>query len=342
MTHRGQYPAPPGRRQLGAKLPASGMNDSHRMPTQRETPVTSDALDPVGIIGLGHLGLPVALRLLDVGHTVFGCARRPPAQPFLDAGGQACRTPAEVADRCPVVVTLLPAGDDLLQVADSLGHTTRQGGIWLELSTICEQAKRMAADRVADLDWHVLDCAVSGTPVELNASAALIFSSGVRAIHDQALPVLHALSPKVCYLGEFGSGIRAKYTVQLLLAGHSLVAAEALALARGAGLPLDDVIGSIAGTITSSAVFERRGPQVMVPASPGRVNGRARRLAADLTDAQRLARQAGVRTPVLDQALAHLQEVSEQSADEPIVAFYQLLAPAGMDDGWSPITAAGR
>jgi 3-hydroxyisobutyrate dehydrogenase len=241
-----------------------------------------------------------------------------------------------------VVVTLLPAGDDLLQVADSLGHTTRQGGIWLELSTICEQAKRMAADRVADLDWHVLDCAVSGTPVELNASAALIFSSGVRAIHDQALPVLHALSPKVCYLGEFGSGIRAKYTVQLLLAGHSLVAAEALALARGAGLPLDDVIGSIAGTITSSAVFERRGPQVMVPASPGRVNGRARRLAADLTDAQRLARQAGVRTPVLDQALAHLQEVSEQSADEPIVAFYQLLAPAGMDDGWSPITAAGR
>lgn len=290
-------------------------------------------LDPVGVIGLGHLGLPVALRLLAAGHTVFGCTRAQPGRDFLDAGGRACRTPAETADRCPLVVTLLPGADALAQVADGLSGTTRRGGIWLEMGTISEQAKRSAAARMADHDWHMLDCAVSGTAVELNADRALIFSSGRREVHDQALPVLHLMSPNVRYMGAFGSGIRAKYTVQLLLAGHSLIAAEALALARGAGLPLDDMIGSVAGTITSSSVFERRGPQVMVPVSPDRANGRARRLTVDLTDAQRLAREVGVPTPVLDQALTHLQSLDERSADEPIVALYRLLAPSQPDDG---------
>ncbi len=297
-----------------------------------ETTPRANALDPIGVIGLGHLGLPVALRLLAAGHPVVGCTRRSPGQDFLDAGGQACRTPAEVADRCPVVVTLLPGADALAQVADGLSGTTRRGGIWLEMGTISEQAKRTAAERVAHRDWHVLDCAVSGTAVELNADRALIFTSGSRDAHDQALPVLHVMSPKVRYMGEFGAGIRAKYMVQLLLAGHSLIAAEALALARGAGLPLDDIIGSVAGTITSSSVFERRGPQVMAPVSPDRANGRARRLTVDLTDAQALARQVGVRTPVLDQALTHLQALDERSADEPIVALYRLLAASHVPD----------
>lgn len=298
----------------------------------------TEALDPVGVIGLGQLGLPVALRLLNAGHTVVGCARRPPAQAFLNAGGQACQTPAEVADKCPAVLTLLPDADALTQVAcgtGGLSGTTRRAGIWLEMSTIDEQAKRAAAGRVTCRDWHVLDCAVSGTHVELNADRALIFSSGNRRIHDQVLPVLRALSPKVRYAGEFGAGIRAKYVIQLLLAGHSLIAAEALALARGAGLPLGDVIDWVAGTITSSAVFEQRGRQVLAPVGPDRANGRARHLAADLTDVHQLARQAGVRTPVLDQALAHLRTLDEQSADEPIVALHQLLAPTNVHGGRS-------
>src|SRR5579872_6235604 len=192
------------------------------MPAQRQG---ADVVrGPVGVIGLGQLGLPVALRLLAAGYPVFGSARRPPRQEFLDAGGHACRTPAEVADRCPIVVTLLPTADDLMQVTDGNGgltSTKRQGGIWLEMSTIGERAKRTAAEQAGRLDWRVLDCAVSGTPVELNADRAMIFSSGSRHVHGQALPVLKALSPKVCYVGEFGTGIRTKYLVQLLLAGRS-------------------------------------------------------------------------------------------------------------------------
>ncbi|HEX6521273.1 MAG TPA: NAD(P)-dependent oxidoreductase [Streptosporangiaceae bacterium] len=309
------------------------------MPTASEA--SAQALDPVGVIGLGQMGLPVALRLLAAGYPVFGCSRRPPTQEFLDAGGQACRTPAEVADRCPAVVTLLPAADALTQVAGGLSGTTRRDGIWLEMSTIGEQAKRTAAEQVAGQDWNMLDCAVSGTPAELKADRAMIFSSGSRHAHDQALPVLQVVSPKVCYVGEFGAGIRAKYIVQLLLAGHSLIAAEALALARGAGLPLDDIIGWVAGSITSSAVFEQRGPQVLAPVGPDRGNSRARRLAADLTDVKQLARQVGVRTPALDQALAHLEALGEQSADEPIVALYRLLAPSRVHGARSAGTAEG-
>lgn len=81
--------------------------------------------------------------------------------------------------------------------------------------------------------------------------------------YDRVEPVLQAISPHVYYLGAFGRGIRAKYTAHLLLAGNSLVAAEALAFGQAAGLQVADMVAMLSGTIVSSAVFEERGPLVL-------------------------------------------------------------------------------
>lgn len=259
----------------------------------------------VGVVGLGQLGLPIALRLLAVGFQVAGCRRREPPASFLSAGGQGCSSPMHVADRCPVVVTLLPSAQALVSVATGqhgLASSTRRDGIWVKMSTVPETVKRSLADTLADKGWETLDCPISGAAEQLQAGEAVLFSSGQRDTHNRVQPILQTISPRVSSMGAFGRGMRAKYTAYLLLAGHSLVAAEALASARTAGLDIGQVLAAINGTIVSSAVFDHRASRVLDPSEPPSVGG-IRALADALAQLHQFATKLDVPTPVLTQAL---------------------------------------
>jgi 3-hydroxyisobutyrate dehydrogenase-like beta-hydroxyacid dehydrogenase len=127
--------------------------------------------------------------------------------------------------------------------------------------------------------------------------------------------------------------MHAKNTAHLMLAGHSLVAAEALAFAAKAGLSVANVLEMLSGTINSSAVFEQRAPQVLVPAVERAAHGHSRTLREPLQDVRRLAADIGAATPVLEQALRHIHRLPESTADELTVAFYELLAGDGQAIG---------
>lgn len=199
----------------------------------------------VGVVGLGHLGLPIALALLREGFQVGGNRRHEPPDAFLRAGGRGYATPAHLAEDCPVVITVMPSADALKSVAagdGGLGATSRRDGIWVEMSTVPPPVKRQLADTLAEKGWATLDCPISGGPEQLQAGQAVLLSSGGRNTHDRVEPLLHTISPQVSYVGEFGAGMHAKYTAYLVLGGQSLVAAEALAFAGTAGLDLRDVL----------------------------------------------------------------------------------------------------
>jgi 3-hydroxyisobutyrate dehydrogenase len=192
------------------------------------------------------------------------------------------------------------------------------------MSTVPETVKRSLAERMAEIGWATLDCPISGAPSQLEAGEAVLLCSGQRATHDRVKPVLQSISPRVSYLGEFGRGIRAKHTVHLLLAGHSLVAAEALAFARAADLNIGEVLAALKGTIVSSAVFDQRAPRVLdAPDTPAA--SPLRGLADALARLHEIAAELHAPTPVLEQALSHLDRRETQRTDELVVAFYRQL-----------------
>jgi L-threonate 2-dehydrogenase len=281
----------------------------------------------VAVVGLGQMGLPIALRLLAAAFRVTGCRRREPPAPFLDAGGRGCSSPAQAVDSCPVVLTVLPSAEALVSAVTGdlgLASTTRRNRIWVEMSTVPETVKRSLAERMAETGWSTLDCPISGAPHQLQAGEAVLLSSGRRDTHDRVKPVLEAISPRLSYLGEFGRGMRAKYTAHLLLAGHSLVAAEALAFARAADLNIGDVLAALKGTIVSSGVFDHRAHRVLdAPDTPAA--SPLRGLADALTRLRQLAAELHAPTPVLEQALKHLDRREAQRTDELVVAFYRQL-----------------
>jgi L-threonate 2-dehydrogenase len=257
----------------------------------------------VGMIGLGKMGLPIAANLMDRGFEVAGYRRH--ASPELAAaGGIPVATAAAAAQYADVLLSILPGPADVEEVVcgpDGTLAGLRPGTVHIEMSTIDVERKRRVAEAVRQRGGDLLDCPISGSPGMVGPRLATTFASGDPASVDKVTAVLDAISGPWVYTGAFGTGARLKYIANLLLAAHTVAAAEAMVLARSAGLDLELVQRTIDGSIGSSAIWKQRGPVMRERAwspAPGPIDT----LAAILEQIEDYAAGAGVPTPVFSSA----------------------------------------
>jgi 3-hydroxyisobutyrate dehydrogenase-like beta-hydroxyacid dehydrogenase len=231
----------------------------------------------VGVIGLGKMGLPLAGNLLERGFAVTGY-RRSGSPELTAAGGTVAGSPAEVAARSDVLVSILPDVDALRSVVlgpqGTLG-ALRPGTVHIEMSTVDVPGKALVRDAVLKAGGDLLDAPISGSPGMVAPRLATTFASGPLPTVESVRQVLDALSGPWVYAGEFGAGARLKYVSSLLVAVHTAAAAEALVLARRAGLDLELVQRVLDNSIASSAILRQRGPVMRTGAfspAPGPVD----------------------------------------------------------------------
>ena len=146
---------------------------------------------------------------------------------------------------------------------DGLVAGARLGLAVVEMSTIPVAVKQECRDTLVERGAELLDAPISGMPSMVAARAATIFASGDEATFRQVRDVLEAVTPRVHLLGAFGAGSTTKFVAHLLLALHNLAAAEALGLARRAGMDLEPLLEVLTGTIAHSAVLVARGPMMI-------------------------------------------------------------------------------
>ena len=127
---------------------------------------------------------------------------------------------------------------------------------------------------------------------------ATTFASGDRTSVGQVSPVLDAISGPWVYTGPFGTGAQMKYIANLLLAVHTVAAAEAMALARRSGLDLDLVQRTLENSIASSAIRKQRGP-MMTERTWSPAPGPVRTLHPILAQIEDHAAKTGLPAPVL-------------------------------------------
>jgi len=265
---------------------------------------------PVGHVGLGAIGLPVAENLLAAGFPAIGYRRtREALGPFSAAGGTVADSVREVYEGARVIVQCLPSAAALREVIDAAEAAMAPGTVVVELSTYALRDKRAAADRVASAGGVLLDAAVSGTPGMTKARQCGLYVSGPPEAIDRVRPVLDAISDNVVLTGAFGRATQMKLVANHLLAIHALAAAEALARARRGGLDLHEVVGMVSKGAGSSRMFEIRGPWMAerrFEPAPGPIDT----LRPYLGLVTELAREAGGATPLLDVAKAHFDAAS--------------------------------
>jgi 3-hydroxyisobutyrate dehydrogenase len=256
-------------------------------------------MDRVGVIGLGKMGLPIAMNLMTRGFHVTGY-RRSGSPELAAAGGTVAGSAAEVAAAADVLLSIVPGAEDVEEIIGGPAGTLtamKPGTIHIEMSTIDVDRKARLRDRVRAKGGDLLDCPITGSPGMVAPRLATTFASGDQASVEAVSAVLDAISGPWVYTGAFGTGARMKYIANLLLAVHTVAAAEAVALARRSGLDLELVQRTLDNSIASSAIWKQRAP-LMAERAWSPAPGPIRTLHPILEQIEDHAAQAGLPTPV--------------------------------------------
>jgi putative dehydrogenase len=219
-------------------------------------------MDRVGVIGLGQMGLPIARNLMARGFHVTGY-RRSGSPELVEEGGTMAASSAEVAASSDVLLSIVPTAEDVEEIICGPEGTLsqlREGTIHIEMSTIDVDRKASLREQVRAKGGDLLDCPITGSPGMVAPRLATTFASGDPKSVEAVGAVLEAISGPWVYTGPFGTGARMKYVANLLLAVHTVAAAEAMALARRSGLDLDLVQRTLDNSIATSAIWKQRGP----------------------------------------------------------------------------------
>lgn len=219
----------------------------------------------VGIIGLGSIGLPLAVNMMGKGLDVHGY-RRSAMTEFAAAGGAPAASPKAMAESCDVIVTVLPdlaAVEEAIAGPNGILASGRNGVTIIDLSTLPMSGKEALAQKVSAAGCTLMDCPISGVPQMIRDRAGILFVSGPKETFEQHKDVFDGLTDKVFYLGKFGDGTKMKFIANTLVSIHILAAAEALALGVKAGLDRDLMVKVLTPSAAGSLQFQVRAPLMM-------------------------------------------------------------------------------
>ena len=224
-------------------------------------------MSTIGVVGLGLLGHAVSARLLQAGHAVIGFDVLPEKGAALEAlGGKAEGSAAAVAQSAEAVCTLLPSlatAESAIAGRDGIVAGAHNCLTVLQMSTISPALTEKLARDVAARHLGFLDCPVSGTSSMVERGDGIFFVGGERALYERWRPLLESILPRAVLVGGVGQAMTLKLVANLLVALHSAAAAEALTLARKAGLDLDITLDVLNSSAATSSMLKVRGPMIV-------------------------------------------------------------------------------
>jgi L-threonate 2-dehydrogenase len=286
----------------------------------------------IGLVGVGLLGTAVAGRLLKAGHRVVGFDTAPHRmRALLSMGGHTATSAHAVALVSDAVCTLLPslpAVEAAILGPDGVAAAGKSGQVLIQMSTISPALSvRLAAEsRARGLDF--LDCPVSGTSGVVARGEGVLFVGGERRVFERWRPLLEAMLPRAVYIGAAGQAMVLKLVANLLVAVHSAAAAEALHLARRAGLDPAVALEVLTGSAAGSRMLEVRGPLMVRGEYPAQM--KLDIFMKDLHLIQEAAAAAGAALPLTDTAERLFAAAAETGhGDEDLAVVLTALAALG-------------
>jgi len=214
----------------------------------------------IGFIGLGNVGGKLAGSLLRNGWdvTVRDLDDALMAD-FVARGARAGASPAGMMRDCDAVITCLPRPDisaAVVEGPEGLLEGVAPGKIWMEMSTTDEaEVKRLGAKVIA-AGGAAVDCPVSGGCHRADTGNISIFAGCDRATFDRILPLLTTLGRRVLHTGDIGSASILKVITNFLATANLITCAEALTVAKGAGMDLGTAYEAIRISSGTSFVHE--------------------------------------------------------------------------------------
>jgi 2-hydroxy-3-oxopropionate reductase len=224
---------------------------------------------PIGFIGLGVMGRPMAKNLLKAGFPLVAHSRsQGPVDEIVAAGAKRAASPADVARQCTRIITMVPDSPDVeavLEGKDGVFSALQRGTILIDTSTIAPVTARRLAEKARSLGATMLDAPVSGGEIGAVNGTLSIMVGGETAAFTEVKPLLDAMGnpERVVLIGDSGAGQICKVCNQMAIGGALAVVGELFALARKAGVNPAKVRQALMGGFAASRVLEVHGERML-------------------------------------------------------------------------------
>ncbi|MEY4344390.1 MAG: hypothetical protein RL032_222 [Pseudomonadota bacterium] len=220
----------------------------------------------LGFIGLGIMGAPMAGHLIAAGHTVYLNTRSAVPAALLDAGGKACASAQEVAQKADIIFLMLPDTPDVEAVlfgAQGVAAGLSAGKTVVDMSSISPMETKAFAQKINALGCQYMDAPVSGGEVGAKAASLTIMVGAEDATFNAVLPLLQLMGKNITLVGGNGDGQTCKVANQIIVALNIAAVGEALLFASKAGADPAKVRQALMGGFAASRILEVHGERMV-------------------------------------------------------------------------------
>lgn len=214
----------------------------------------------IGWIGLGHMGSPMAQRLLNRGHDVIVYNRtKSKADHFTNQGATVVDNPADLVQKSDIIFMMVSdekAIQSILYGEHGIFSTDIQDKTFINLSTISPTETIDIANKMIEKGATYLESPVSGSVgAAVNGQLVLLLGGDAQVI-DASVDYLNILGKELIHFGDLGTGSAAKLTINLLLGIMGSALAETILLGESFGLPQDKVLSMISASGMNSPLYQ--------------------------------------------------------------------------------------
>lgn len=221
----------------------------------------------IGFVGLGIMGKPMAKNLVKAGYElVVNDFNKAAVAELVALGAEEAANNKEVAEKCEVVITMLPNSPHVKTVAlgeNGLVEGFKEGSILIDMSSIDPVESKAIAEALAAHGVDMLDAPVSGGEPKAIDGTISVMVGGKKESFDKYYDVMKAMAGSVVYVGEIGSGNVAKLANQIIVAVNIAAVSEALTFAQKAGADPELVYQAIRGGLAGSTVLDAKAPMML-------------------------------------------------------------------------------
>jgi 3-hydroxyisobutyrate dehydrogenase len=283
----------------------------------------------VAVLGTGLMGGPMARNIAHAGLTVRAWNRTTErARPLEADGATVLERPEEAVDGADVALTMLADADATIDVAEAILPVLGPDAVWVQAGTIGIDPIDHCVDLAQAAGVTIVDAPVLGTLKPAQDGKLTVLASGPGDAIERCSPVFRAVGQRTVRLGPAGEGTRLKLALNAWVLALTQGTAEALALAKGLGIELDQMLEALEGSPTDAPYFAMKAKLMDDGEYPASFS--LRLAAKDAALMAEAAAKAGVDVPLIRTIAQRLAEgVDAGYGEEDMAATYRLSAPDG-------------
>jgi len=213
----------------------------------------------IGWIGLGKMGLPMALKIADQKYNLSVFNRtKAKTKDLVKAGASAEVKIPDVAKKSDIIITMV--ADDFALEKVALGprgvvENARSNSTFIDMSTVSPSLSSRISEAAAIRNVNYLRAPVNGTVMQAETSTLVILVSGPQKVFEEHKNVFEIMGNKIFYIGEEEQARYIKLSINMMVGVTAIMMAEALALGKAGGLDWGLMIDIIKNSAVGSPVI---------------------------------------------------------------------------------------